>query len=237
MTPLPPAASAISGHPLEATLPSRGLSFGHPAVLAAIPSVLLASLIAAWIWASGPVHATAHAASEARPQPPPAGTLSPLFTAQVLRWEAEIQRWAAGSRLDPNLVAAVIQIESCGDPGAVSSSGALGLFQVMPFHFHSGEEPLDVETNARRGMEYLARSLDLAQGRTDLALAGYNGGHGVIGRPPETWPAETQRYVSWGNGILVEIAAGLRESPTLRAWLSAGGERLCRRADLRPAGP
>lgn len=218
-------------------MPSRGLSFGHPAVLAAIPSVLLASLIAAWIWASSPVHATAHAAPEAQPQPPPAPTLSPLFTPQVLRWEAEIQRWAAGSRLDPNLVAAVIQIESCGDPGAVSPSGALGLFQVMPFHFHAGEEPLDVETNARRGMAYLARSLELAQGRTDLALAGYNGGHGVIGRPPEAWPVETRRYVTWGNGILIEIGAGLRESPTLRAWLSAGGERLCRRADLRAAGP
>jgi len=218
-------------------LPSRGLSFGHPAVLAAIPSVLLASLIAAWIWASGPVRATAHAAPEAQPQPPPARALSPLFTAQVLRWETEIQRWAAAGRLDPNLVAAVIQIESCGDPGAVSPSGALGLFQVMPFHFHAGEEPLDVETNARRGIEYLARSLELAQGRTDLALAGYNGGHSVIGRPPEAWPAETRRYVSWGNGIIIEIGAGLRQSPTLRAWLSAGGERLCRRAELGAAGP
>lgn len=218
-------------------MPSRGLSFGHPAVLAAIPSVLLACLIAAWIWASGPVRATAHAAPQAQPQPTPAHALSPVFTPQVLRWEAEIQRWAEGIGLDPNLVAAVIQIESCGDPGAVSPSGALGLFQVMPFHFHAGEEPLDVETNARRGMEYLARSLELAQGRADLALAGYNGGHGVIGRPPEAWPAETRRYVSWGNGILIEIGAGLRESPTLRAWLAAGGERLCRRADLRAARP
>ncbi len=180
---------------------------------------------------------TAHAAPEAEPERPPTRPVSPVFTPQVLRWQAQIQRWAAGRHLDPNLVAAVIQIESCGDPGAVSPSGALGLFQVMPFHFHAGDEPLDVETNAQRGMAYLARSLELAQGRPDLALAGYNGGHGVIGRPRESWPAETRRYVSWGTGILAEIAAGLPESPTLRAWLTAGGERLCRRADLRTSGP
>lgn len=233
----PPAAGLISRHPLEPTRASRGLSFGHPAVLAAVPSALVAALIGAWIWASSPTVAAAGAEPEARPGLASPLPLSPLFTPQVLRWSTEIQRWAAAGRLDPNLVATVIQIESCGDPGAVSSSGALGLFQVMPFHFLPGDEPLDVETNARRGIAYLARSLELAQERFDLALAGYNGGHGVIGRRPDAWPAETRRYVSWGNGILSEIAAGLPESPTLRAWLRAGGDRLCRRADLRSAGP
>ncbi|MBI1856315.1 MAG: transglycosylase SLT domain-containing protein [Chloroflexi bacterium] len=50
-------------------------------------------------------------------------------------WAAAISRWANASNLDPNLVAVVMQIESCGNPSARSSAGAMGLFQVMPFHF------------------------------------------------------------------------------------------------------
>ncbi|MGH2626986.1 MAG: transglycosylase SLT domain-containing protein, partial [Anaerolineales bacterium] len=109
---------------------------------------MIASLAAAWIWASASAHpAPARLASGTETRPPSPIPVSPLFTPQVLHWEHDIRRWAAAGGLDPNLVAVVIQIESCGDPGAVSSSGALGLFQVMPFHFGEEDEPLDVETN------------------------------------------------------------------------------------------
>ena len=37
--------------------------------------------------------------------------------------------------LDPDIIATIIQIESCGNPAARSTAGAQGLFQVMPFHF------------------------------------------------------------------------------------------------------
>jgi soluble lytic murein transglycosylase-like protein len=123
-----------------------------------------------------------------------------------------------------------MQIESCGAPGVRSPAGAAGLFQVMPFHFDENEDPLDVETNAARGLTYLARGLALADGRVDLALAGYNGGHGLIGRDPASWPDQTQRYVHWGVGILNDVARGSPSSPTLQDWLAAGGAHLCQRA-------
>ena len=153
-----------------------------------------------------------------------------LFTPEVRRWSGRIEHWAAEYDLQPELVATVMQIESCGAPGVRSPAGAAGLFQVMPFHFHENEDPLDVETNAARGLAYLARGLALADGRVDLALAGYNGGHGLIGRDPTTWPDQTQRYVHWGIGILNDVALGSPSSPTLQAWLAAGGAQLCRRA-------
>ncbi|MGD2251639.1 MAG: transglycosylase SLT domain-containing protein [Anaerolineales bacterium] len=156
--------------------------------------------------------------------------LSNLFSPEVLVWEADILHWADQHDLDPNLVATVMQIESCGHPSARSSAGAMGLFQVMPFHFQPGENPLDPDTNARRGLAYLSRALQLAHGRVELALAGYNGGHGVIHRDITTWAAEIQRYVRWGHGILDDIAAGYESSPTLHAWLQAGGASLCSRA-------
>ena len=122
-----------------------------------------------------------------------------------------------------------MQIESCGAPDVQSTAGAAGLFQVMPFHFSDGEDPLEVETNAARGLAYLARAMQLADGRSDLALAGYNGGHGQIRRPPSVWPEETQRYVRWGSGILEDARAGVVPSPSLQASLDAGGAHLCER--------
>ncbi len=91
-------------------------------------------------------------------------------------------RWANAAGVEPNLAATVMQIESCGDPRATSRSGATSLFQVMPFHFKFGENPYDPETNALRGMNYLSRSLQAGGGNARLALAGYNGGIGVISR-------------------------------------------------------
>jgi hypothetical protein len=163
------------------------------------------------------------------PSAPTAG-LSPGFTPEVKRWSAEIIHWASLYDLDPNLVAVVMQIESCGWPTARSNAGAMGLFQVMPFHFQPGEDPYDPHTNAQRGLTYLARGLELAGGRIDLALAGYNGGHSVIFKDSSEWPAETRRYVSWGTGLFNDLVSATQEMPTLMAWLEAGGDGLCRQA-------
>jgi soluble lytic murein transglycosylase-like protein len=129
-----------------------------------------------------------------------------------------------------------MQIESCGHPSTSSTAGALGLFQVMPFHFQSDEDPFHPQVNARRGLTYLRRSWELAGGDPRLALAGYNGGHGVIPRGPDQWPAETRRYVYWGTGILEDADRGGHQSPRLAAWLAAGGESLCQQAAVALAG-
>ena len=101
-------------------------------------------------------------------------SLSPIFTPEVQHWADKLVSWAGVFKLDPNLAATVMQIESCGAPGAVSSSGAQGLFQVMPFHFADGEDMHDPDTNARRGIEYLKGGLVRADGHIGLAMAGYN---------------------------------------------------------------
>jgi soluble lytic murein transglycosylase-like protein len=163
----------------------------------------------------------------------PLPRLSAVFTPEVRFWSPLIYAWATAYNVDPNLIATVIQIESCGDPLAVSNSGAQGLFQVMPFHFQVGENMLEVLTNGRRGMEYLARGLQLAAGNPGLALAGYNGGHGVINRDPSRWPSETQRYYRWGLRIYEDAAQGHDSSPTIQEWLEAGGWRMCQRAASR----
>lgn len=159
--------------------------------------------------------------------------LSPIFTKEVQQWGNDIVRWANASSLDPNLVAVIMQIESCGDPRATSRSGAMGLFQVMPFHFHFGENPYDPETNALRGLNYLSRSLSTASGDARSALAGYNGGVGVIARSEWLWPSETKRYVYYGAPIYEDARGGANSSAMLTEWYQKYGVSLCRQAAQR----
>ncbi len=156
--------------------------------------------------------------------------ISPIFTKQVQYWANDIVRWATTASLDPNLVAVVMQIESCGDPRALSRAGAMGLFQVMPFHFHITDNPFNPDTNALRGLNYLARSLEAAGGNARLAMAGYNGGIGVIARGEWTWAAETHRYVRYGAPIYEDAQSAASSSDELEEWYGMYGASLCRQA-------
>jgi soluble lytic murein transglycosylase-like protein len=160
-------------------------------------------------------------------------SLSPIFTPEIHYWADSIVRWAAAANLDPNLAATVMQIESCGDPRATSRSGAMGLFQVMPYHFAAGENPYAPDTNALRGLDYLKRALDAAGGNARLALAGYNGGIGVISRGEWTWAAETARYVKYGFPIYEDAQGGGTSSASLNEWYGRYGAGLCRQAAQR----
>ena len=159
--------------------------------------------------------------------------LSPIFTQEIQYWGKDIVRWANAASVDPNLAAVVMQIESCGDPQALSRSGAMGLFQVMPFHFHRGENGYNPETNALRGLNYLSRSLEKGGGNPRLALAGYNGGIGVISRSEWAWPAETKRYVLYGAPIYEDARSGATSSVMLGEWYRKYGAGLCRQANRR----
>ncbi|TAK12556.1 MAG: hypothetical protein EPO32_08375 [Anaerolineae bacterium] len=158
--------------------------------------------------------------------------LSPVFTPEVQYWANRILEWSAEFGLDPNLAATVMQIESCGDPRALSRAGAMGLFQVMPYHFSRSDDPWTPATNALRGLNYLQQSLE-THGTARLALAGYNGGIGRAGQPESYWPAETVRYAYWGSGIYLEASNGKTHSERLDEWLAAGGASLCAQAAER----
>jgi len=91
--------------------------------------------------------------------------------------------------LDDDLVLAVIQQESDGDPEAYSWAGAIGLMQVMPFTFAemmAGDRSLadqidypamvDVASNMRAGIRYLALAMQAHEGNLYWAVASYNAG-------------------------------------------------------------
>jgi len=153
------------------------------------------------------------------------------FSPSIQYWEDEILAWSEEYSLDPYLVATVMQIESCGHPNVSSPAGAQGLFQVMPYHFSSGEDMFDPEINALRGLTYLSQAYEKADGDIERTLAGYNGGHGQINLPREDWPEETKQYVIWGGGIYQDAHKHNTSDTALALWLKSGGLQLCREAE------
>lgn len=198
--------------------------------------IIISLFLASFAWKANPLPKNTAAVQPPLVDIPPDSTrpkLSPIFRREVLYWADSIVKWASASNLDPNLVAAIMQIESCGDPRALSGAGAMGLFQVMPYHFRPGENPYKPDTNALRGLGYLTRALEAANGDPRLAMAGYNGGIGVIRRPEGTWSAQTKRYVQYGAPIYYDAVSGVETSKALNDWYSRYGVSLCRQASKR----
>jgi soluble lytic murein transglycosylase-like protein len=90
-----------------------------------------------------------------------------------------IHHEAARVDVPPELVLAVIEVESNFDRWAVSSAGAQGLMQVMPFWLEEIGRPNDSlqqpQTNLRLGCTILRYYLDRERGDLKRALARYNG--------------------------------------------------------------
>jgi soluble lytic murein transglycosylase-like protein len=114
-------------------------------------------------------------------------------------YESLVVEHATRRALRPELVRAVIQVESGFNPRALSPKGAMGLMQLMPatarmLGVHNAFDPAE---NIRGGTTYLRSLLDRYDGNEELALAAYNAGAGAVDRYGKQIPAyrETRDYV------------------------------------------
>jgi soluble lytic murein transglycosylase-like protein len=101
-------------------------------------------------------------------------------------------------RLDPELVLAVVSVESAFRPDAVSSKGAQGLMQLMPGTARElgVQDAFDPQDNLDGGVRHLSELLALYGGDLKRALAAYNAGAGAVARHGGLPPyRETRDYV------------------------------------------
>lgn len=152
--------------------------------------------------------------------------LSPAYLAWRATLAARLTRWLPDERerlelldtvhyeatragLDPELVLGLIQVESAFRKYAISSAGARGYMQIMPFWIdvigQTDDNLFHVRTNLRYGTTILRHYLDIEKGNLFRALGRYNGSLGQATYPnrvrtawESTWtaPAETSDQVA-----------------------------------------
>ena len=115
-----------------------------------------------------------------------------------LRILTRVHYEATRAELPPELVLAVIEVESNFDRYAISVAGALGLMQVMPFWREEIGRPDDnlvhIETNLRYGCTILKYYLDKEQGDLRRALGRYNGSLGKRKYPNKVIDKLTRKW-------------------------------------------
>ena len=109
-----------------------------------------------------------------------------------------VHREAKRVELPPELVLAVIEVESAFDRWAISRVGALGLMQVMPFWLdeigHPDDNLHDPKINVRMGTTILKYYIDMENGDLRAGLARYNGSTGRRKYPDKVFNALSQRW-------------------------------------------
>lgn len=119
--------------------------------------------------------------------------------AKATQYDAIIEHAAVSSALEPNLLRAVIVVESGFNSRAVSKRGAVGLMQLMPATASrfGVSNPYDARQNVHAGARYLKFLIDRFGHDVRLALAAYNAGEDAVDRNGGQIPpfSETLAYV------------------------------------------
>jgi soluble lytic murein transglycosylase-like protein len=122
-----------------------------------------------------------------------------MLLAKAGRYDSIIEKAATAASVEPNLLRAVIVVESGFNSRALSKRGAMGLMQLMPATAtrFGVSNPYDPLQNVHAGARYLKFLIDRFGQDVRLALAAYNAGEDAVDRNGGQIPpfSETMAYV------------------------------------------
>jgi soluble lytic murein transglycosylase-like protein len=137
------------------------------------------------------------------------------WLAKSAEFDPYIERAARSQSVHPELVRAVIVVESAFNPHAVSKRGAVGLMQLRPAtaRRYGVADAFDPEQNIAAGVHYLRDLLTRYGNNLELTLAAYNAGEDAVERYGHSIPpfAETQHYVPTVLRIYQSLLAQQRQ--------------------------
>ena len=140
------------------------------------------------------------------------GQMRPSFAEQC------VQRYATHYGVPPELIAALIDIESGWNPSAVSNKGAIGLMQLMPSTARrfGAARPFDIEQNVAAGTRYVTTLMWEFHGDLRLVTAAYYAG--------DRWVGEAQ--LNYSNPDVIAYVRAVRRryvARRLQQWNSLKG--------------
>jgi len=152
-------------------------------------------------------------------------------------YDGLISEHARLNEVRPDLVRAVMQVESGFNPYAKSPKGALGLMQLMPATIQQFgvKNPFNPVENVRAGVAYLRQLLDRYLNNEQLALAAYNAGPGAVDKHGQRVPPyrETQNYVAHIN-LIAARPIEPRDRRIYKVTEIIGGHPVVRYTDKQP---
>jgi soluble lytic murein transglycosylase-like protein len=124
-----------------------------------------------------------------------------------------VQHYAVQYRVPPELIAALIDVESRWNPRALSSKGAMGLMQLMPATAQrfGALQPFDVEQNIAAGTRYVTTLMWEFHGDLRLVTAAYYAGDRWVG----------QKQLNYRNPDVVAYVQAVRRQYMRRKYAAA----------------
>jgi soluble lytic murein transglycosylase len=124
-----------------------------------------------------------------------------------------VQHYATHYRVPPELIAALIDVESRWNPHALSNKGAMGLMQLMPgtARRYGAFQPFDVEQNIAAGTRYVTALMWEFRGDLRLVAAAYYAGDRWIG----------QKQLNYRNPDVIAYVEAVRRQYVMRKQMAA----------------